>query len=151
MLNLKVVYALLVARNKEFYRDRGSMTWAIIFPLLVITAITFAFQDEDQELFRIGVLGNDTTGIEQLAIGQKPWITAITYADETKAQEKIRHHQLDLLIKPGSPLQYWVNPTSNRGEVMERSSSFTKEATLQEGFLVCLDRFWIVTATNSGL
>ncbi len=122
-MNLKTVYSLIIARNKEFYRDRGSLTWALIFPLLVITAITFAFQDEDQVLFKAGILG-DSEQLSNLSLREQGWITWVEYKDEQRALEKVRHHQLDLLLKPGAnenqPLHYWINSTASRGDVLEQ-------------------------------
>jgi ABC-2 type transport system permease protein len=120
-MKIKTVITLIIARNKEFYRDKGSVTWAIMFPLLVMVGITFAFKNQDQELFKIGVLG-DTSSIEQLSIAHRPWITVVPYRgdDRHKAMDKVRHHQLDLLLKKeGAVIQYWVNPESSRGEAAE--------------------------------
>jgi ABC-type multidrug transport system permease subunit len=33
---------------------------------------------------------------------------------------KLRHHQLDLLVKPGTPLEYWVNDASPKGYLAEK-------------------------------
>jgi len=127
-MNIKTVFTLVVARNKEFYRDKGSVTWAIMFPLLVMVGITFAFKNQNQELFKIGVLG-DKASIAQLAIAHHPWITVVPYVDDgnvdkSKALFKVRHHQLDLLLKmdrkkDGTTIQYWINPESSRGEAAE--------------------------------
>lgn len=118
-MKIKTVVSLIIARNKEFYRDKGSVTWAIMFPLLVMVGITFAFKNQDQELFKIGVLG-DKVSIEQLSIAHRPWITVVPYIDMDRALDKVRHHQLDLLLKKdNSTIQYWINPESSRGEAAE--------------------------------
>ena len=123
-MKLKTIVTLIIARNKEFYRDKGSVTWAIMFPLLVMVGINFAFKNQNQELFKIGVLG-DKASIEQLSIAHHPWITVVPYVDDgnvdnSKALFKVRHHQLDLLLKKdGATIQYWINPESSRGEAAE--------------------------------
>jgi len=122
--HLKVIYRLTIARNREFYRDKGSLTWAILFPVLLLTGITFAFRNENQELFKIGLLG-DSAHLEFQMIIQKPWITIVHYSDDAvgtqKAFDRIRHHELDLLLeaKQGE-LRYWVNPESGRGAAAEQ-------------------------------
>jgi len=128
MMKLKTVVTLIIARNKEFYRDKGSVTWAILFPLLVMVGINFAFKNQNQELFKIGVIG-DKASIEPLSIAHHPWITVVPYPDDgdvehSKALFKVRHHQLDLLLKMGgeqngTAIQYWINPESSRGEAAE--------------------------------
>jgi len=122
--HLKIIYRLSIARNKEFYRDKGSITWAILFPVLLMTGITFAFRNEDQELFKIGTLGN-STAIQSLSVTHQPWITVVNYPDDEagnhKAFERIRHHELDLLLKANDQqLLYWVNPQSSRGAAVEQ-------------------------------
>jgi len=122
--HLKIIYRLSIARNKEFYRDKGSMTWAILFPLLLITGITFAFRNENQELFKVGVLG-DSIYLQSHSVMKQPWITVVEYGNDEagrqKAFERIRHHELDLLIKrDNNELLYWVNPQSSRGAAAEQ-------------------------------
>lgn len=122
MINFKTFTSLIIARNKEFYRDKGSLMWAILFPLLVMVAISFAFQGEEQEVFKIGVL-NEKGSYQQLAISQYPWVTQVNYTNINKAKNKIRHHQLDLLLKIDSDntlLQYWLNPSSSRSRAAEQ-------------------------------
>jgi len=122
MINLKTFSSLIIARNKEFYRDKGSLTWAILFPLLVIVAISFAFQGEDQEVFKIGILGK-TDNFANLKLVAEPWVTTVEYEQEEKALNKIRHHQLDLLLKAGdkpNTVEYWVNPKSSRSKAAEQ-------------------------------
>ena len=124
MRSLKIVYALVIARNKEFYRDKGSVTWAILFPLLLITGITFAFRNENQELFKIGVV-NSSSQLPALFVTRQPWITVVHYDNNAevlhKARERIRHHQLDLLLQAeGERVHYWINPASHRGAALQQ-------------------------------
>lgn len=122
--HLNVILRLTLARNREFYRDKGSLTWAILFPVLLMTGITFAFRNENQEIFKIGVLG-DSTYLQNLTVLNQTWISVIHYRDEelsaSKAFDRIRHHELDLLLKTkDKELRYWVNPQSSRGAAVEQ-------------------------------
>jgi ABC-2 type transport system permease protein len=56
---MKAFIALLLARNKEFYRDRASISWAVILPVIIIVAVSIAFSGRDQQLFKVGVLTQD--------------------------------------------------------------------------------------------
>src|SRR5690606_4833113 len=120
----KIIYKLTIARNKEFYRDKGSITWAILFPVLLMTGITFAFRNENQEVFKIGILGNiGNTQIESFM--SQPWITPIYYDNDEigtqKALQRVQHHELDLLIQENHPkIFYWINPQSSRGAAVEQ-------------------------------
>jgi ABC-2 type transport system permease protein len=134
--HLKVIYRLTIARNKEFYRDKGSITWAILFPVLLMTGITFAFRNEDQELFKVGLLG-DNIPVHSESLLEKSWVTLVHYADDEtgthKAFERIRHHELDLLLKAdGEQLLYWVNPQSSRGAAAEQLLLATKTLRVKQ-------------------
>lgn len=136
-MNPRIVWSLLIARNKEFYRDKGSVTWAILFPLLVMTGISFAFKNQDQELFKVGIIG-EKIQVESLAFTQNKWVTVVRYAetDRFKAMERIRHHQLDLLLQADDnhpdQFRYWTNTDSSRSDAAEQlllkeSSGFVRE------------------------
>ncbi len=90
---MRTFIALISARNKEFYRDKASLTWAILFPLLLIVGFSFAFSRPADTLFTLGVIGDlpDT-------ITTADYIEVIPYEDDKLALKRIRHHQLDILI-----------------------------------------------------
>jgi ABC-type multidrug transport system permease subunit len=118
---MKAFLALLWARNKEFYRDKGSITWAMILPVVIIVAISLSFSREGQELFKIAVLVSDAKTVIVLpAALQKSYITAVPVTSQEKAVTKVRHHQLDLLLQyDNQHWKYWINPNAQRGEVVE--------------------------------
>ena len=57
MRSLRRLWAVFVARNKEFLRDRGALAWNLMFPLFVVFGMSFAFSGRNQEVFKIGVIG----------------------------------------------------------------------------------------------
>lgn len=120
---MKKFLALFLARNKEFYRDKGSLSWALIFPVLIIIGCAVAFSKEQKELFTIGIL-TDKTASE--AIGEQPvWLNSgynkiILYQDEHKALERLQHHQLSMVLRFEPVPGYWINPSSSEGQVLEK-------------------------------
>ena len=58
MSSLRRLWAVFVARNKEFLRDRGALAWNLMFPLFVVFGMAFAFNGRNQEIFKIGVAGD---------------------------------------------------------------------------------------------
>ncbi len=114
---LKVFLALLRARNTEYFRDRGALTWSFIFPLLIIAGCALAFSRPDPTLFRLGLHGDTTTLRVELAL-QLPYVELIEVDELPRAQQRIRHHQLDLLI--ASDGRYWHNPASSKGDALLR-------------------------------
>ncbi|QGU32062.1 ABC transporter permease [Thermochromatium tepidum] len=118
------ILAILVARNREFYRDRAGLGWNLLMPLLMVLAFAFIFPDQQTALLKIGVLTPDDTlsGVESPMLDLKA-VTFVTVssAEQASAIVKVERHQLDLLFdpNPGAP-HYWVNSDSARGALAER-------------------------------
>lgn len=115
---MKTFLALVKARNIEFYRDRGSLMWAFIFPLLIIIGCALAFAKPNPYLFKIGILNSSDTASLPSSL-QKDYIETIPYDNLAKAQQRIQHHQLDLLYDTNKHT-YWVNSESKNGIVLEQ-------------------------------
>jgi ABC-2 type transport system permease protein len=111
-------WAVFVARNKEFLRDRGALAWNLMFPFFVVFGMSFAFSGRNQDVFKVGVIG----GLQALPPGfaATRYVKFVPFDDEAAAQARLRHHQVDLLVKAGPPLSYWVNETSPKGYLVER-------------------------------
>lgn len=128
------LWGLFVARNKEFYRDRGSMSWNLLFPILIIGGFAFAYGGKPKPLFSIGVVERSavTVSSHPLVDWKYARFVAISSAPDeiAKAKEKVSRHQLDLLIDLESGLteagasrqagRFWVNPTSPQGDTLEK-------------------------------
>ena len=111
-------WAVLIARNKEFLRDRGALGWNLLFPFFVVFGMAFAFSDKAQDVFKVGVVG-EVAALPPGFSGTKH-LKFVAFADKTLALGKLRHHQLDILVEPGSPMTYWVNENSPKGYLVER-------------------------------
>ncbi len=55
---LNRIYAIFRARNLEFVRDRGSMSWNLILPVALMFGLSFIFSNERAE-YTVGVLQDD--------------------------------------------------------------------------------------------
>ncbi len=115
---LRRFWAVFVARNQEFMRDRGALAWNLLFPLFVVFGMSFALSGKNQEVFKIGVLGEVSALPAGLAATK--YVKFVPFADPEPAQQRLRHHQIDLLVKPGRPLSYWLNETSPKGYLVEK-------------------------------
>ncbi len=116
---MKTFFALFIARTKEFYRDRGSLSWTLMFPILLIVGCAVAFSSDQEELFTIGILGEANQSTPQLQFLKAPYTELVYYQDEEKALQRVKHHQLHLLISTTPSYRYWINPNSSQGEVLE--------------------------------
>lgn len=121
----------------EFFRDVSALGWNLIFPVVLVFAFSFIFSDDNENLYKVGYVAGQA---------QKPAFFAIKHiqfvemANLEKAIDKVRHHQLDLLLLLDKPLQYWVNPSSPKAYMVEKlllgdaaSSGYTLQRDAVEG------------------
>src|SRR3990172_78506 len=109
-----------MARSKEFYRDRGTLIWAFIFPVCIIAAIGFAFSSDEKGIFRTGVV-NPAGDLNQAAkYLAAPWVKRIEYPDRGQALDRMRYQQLDLLLDGSEPGVYWINDLSVQSRTAEK-------------------------------
>jgi len=111
-------FQLWMARNKEFYRDKGSLSWAFLFPVLVIIGCAVAFSEEDNQLLTIG---NYPAGksIEQLEVLDQGYSKIINYDDLQKAKNRLQHHQLHALVQTDKQI-IWLNPQSTESNLVKQ-------------------------------
>lgn len=108
---------MMAARIKEFVRDRGALTWNLIFPLLVVFGFAFAFSGKPQDVFKVGVIAGDPS---PPGFAATAYINFVPYSEAAKPLELLRRHQLDMVVQPGPRLQYWINSTSPKGYLAEK-------------------------------
>ena len=118
---MKKFLAILHARNMEFIRDKSSLGWNILFPLLLVLGFAFVFSGEPKALFKVGVLGN-TTDLHKTdkEFFDTKYVQFIPVDDAAKAIDKVEHFQLDMLVDVRSGKQYWINENAPNGYVLER-------------------------------
>ncbi|GMG86817.1 ABC transporter permease [Biformimicrobium ophioploci] len=117
MISLRNIRALFIARNKEYYRDKGSLFWSFLVPPLIVAVIGFAFSRQDPAIFSVGVLGAPQA--EAPPVLQQDYIRTIYYDDLNRATTQLRYQQLDLLYDPQAG-KYWINPRSVNGKAVEK-------------------------------
>lgn len=108
--------ALFIARNREFYRDKGSLSWSLLFPLILIFGLNFALSN-DKYIYKMGVIGNQDL---PRAAAQIPYVEKIHYADRELALKRLRQHELDLVVSGGTG-EYWINPAAKKSFFLEQS------------------------------
>jgi ABC-2 type transport system permease protein len=116
------ILAVLVARNREFYRDRAGLGWNIFMPIMMLIAFAFIFSGEPEDQLKIAVATADgALPAQRSGLLALRYIQFIPVEDLAAAIPKVDRHQLDLLVDlRQSPLAYWVNTESPKGYVAER-------------------------------
>ena len=113
------IYALFVARNIEFIRDRSSLAWSLLLPILIIFVFAYAFSDDNPEKFKVGLVASPPLQGAALAFKQTRFIKFIEFEQAQKNLHKVERHQVDLLFDPNSN-HYWINRTSPNGYIVEK-------------------------------
>lgn len=113
------IYALFVARNIEFIRDRSSLAWSLLLPILIIFVFAYAFSDDNPEKFKVGLVTAAPLQGGALAFTQTRFIKFIEFEQAEKSLHKVERHQVDLLFDPNSN-HYWINRTSPNGYIVEK-------------------------------
>jgi ABC-type multidrug transport system permease subunit len=115
------ILTILIARNREFYRDRAGLSWNILMPIMMVLAFAFIFSSEPRDLFKVGVVAGDAE-LSALAFPflETRYIQFIPVDEPQSAVGKVERHQLDLLLDLRGTPAYWVNLTSANGYLAER-------------------------------
>ncbi len=116
---LRRIYALFVARNIEFFRDRAALSWSIVFPVLLIFGFAYAFTDDNPEKFKVAHIEATAPNRGSEAFLQTRFVQFISIESVSENKDKIERHQLDMLFDPNSD-SYWINRTSPNGYLVEK-------------------------------
>jgi ABC-type multidrug transport system permease subunit len=139
---------LVHARNLEFIRDKSSLGWNLIFPILLVFGLAFVFSGDEKPFFKVAVLNAE----QALTEDYHPFFNTrfIQFYKVEKKQEtlqKVARHQVDMLINLNTGKKgYWVNSESPKSYLVEKlllasDSSLQKNAT-QNKPITYLD--WVI-------
>lgn len=117
---IRRLLAVWHARNLEFLRDRGSLIFTLLLPVLLIVGMNFVFGGPERALFKVAVLTDDLGSVRDPFMSER-FVDFVPVDDLAAASRKVARHQFDLLIdfRPGAT-RYWVNADSPKGYVVER-------------------------------
>ncbi|MGB1199792.1 MAG: ABC transporter permease [Thalassotalea sp.] len=127
-MNFKRFFAVVKARNIEFIRDKSSLSWSIIFPVLLLVGMSFVFSGDGQAQYKIGVVNLAQSHSD---FTRTKYIDFIDYQDEALGQTKLGQHSIELLVD-FTQRTYWINPSSPKSYLAEKillssHSDFTAE------------------------
>jgi len=122
-MSFKRLLGLLSTRNKEFFRDRSSLGWNILMPVLIVAGFSFAFSGDIGKQFKVGVVNKlSATAQAKQFLGLKHIEFYLVAADEQEikhAINKVQRHQVDMLLD-ATKQQYWINTESPKGYLVEK-------------------------------
>ncbi len=118
---MKKFLAVLHARNMEFLRDRSALVWNLAMPFMLVFGLAFTFSGSDKEIYKVGIVGGMETLTRTAPTLQKTLhLKFVPYDDLQTAINKVKHHQLDMLLDVSGSPKYWVNASSPNGYLLER-------------------------------
>ncbi len=133
------IYALFVARNLEFVRDRSSLAWNLLLPVLIIIGFAYAFTEENPEKFKVGLVADVELQGAAAKFRELRYIKFIQFDAAGPNLKKVERHQVDLLFEADGN-RYWINRSSPSGYIVEKlliaayaDSAETLHKTLLEG------------------
>lgn len=106
-------FAVFKARTMEFVRDRGTLLWNVAFPVLLIFGFSFAFGSGEETLLTVGVVGERPA---DLSFFQEPTLEFVAYEGLDEGLERVRFHQIDMLVDAQSGT-FYVNESSANGSL----------------------------------
>ncbi len=113
---MKRFLAVFLARNLEFFRDRGTLLWNIFFPLLLIFGFAFAFSGRNSILYRVGTVGEPDKKIEFLNYKH---MLFLNYDSPDEAVKKLYQHKIDLVLDFREK-KYYINTDDPGGYIAEK-------------------------------
>lgn len=110
---MKTFLALFIARNREFFRDRASLSWSLLFPILIIIGCALAFSGKEEQVLIVGIIG-EAPAIELV---RESYVEIIQYTSQQQALSRLTHHQLHALLD-STQQTYWINAASSRSRIV---------------------------------
>ncbi len=138
-MSLKRIWALFVARNYEFIRDRAGFGWNILFPFLIVAGFGLIFSSDSGSEYKVGVFpvkGADLA-VQDLSIPDRlktyRYLRFVPFENRDDAMERLAHHKIDILLENSGPvLRYWTNEASPKSYVLDK---MIRESVVPEDFL----------------
>ena len=115
-MNFKRFFAVIKARNIEFFRDRSSLGWNLLFPILILVGLSFIFSGDGKAVYKVGVLNTESV---QSTFMETRYVEFIDYEDRTLATLKLEQHAIDFIVD-FSEGTYWVNQGSPNSYLIEK-------------------------------
>jgi len=116
---IKRLRAVWHARNLEFVRDRSTLLFTLLLPILLVVGMGVVFGGKERPLFKIGVLA---TSIDKQAhpFLRERYVEFVPIAGQAEGIQKVTHQQIDLLLELHGTPRYWVNTDSPKGYITEK-------------------------------
>jgi len=121
------IWAMFVARNHEFLRDKATFGWNFLFPFLLIVGLGLVFNGKEHQQFKVGVFPVTTESVVLTdttlpkSFQQEKLVTFLPITDQKSGEQKLSRLKIDLLVDGTSVTHaYWINDSSPNGALAEK-------------------------------
>lgn len=118
---MKKFWAVFVARNLEFFRDRSTFIFNLVFPIFLILGFAYAFPAGGGTSFKVGIVGERPLAGSpaDLPFLHYEHIQFIQYGDLAAPLDRLAHNQIDMVLDL-QKRDYYVNAASSNGYILEK-------------------------------
>lgn len=118
------IWALFMARNKEFVRDRSSLGWSLLFPFLVIAGFSLMFSGRVTQTYTVGMVGDPAKlGVDRAQVLERfentRFVDTVAFENRDDAIARLGRHSLDMVFDRGN-FEYWVSDSSPGSYIVEK-------------------------------
>lgn len=115
-MNFTRFFAVFKARNIEFFRDKASLGWNMLFPVLLLVGFSFVFSGDNKAVYKVGVIEAQKSDSRFLTT---KYIEFVDYRNLDNAKTKLTRHSIDLIVD-FKHHEYWVNDLSANSYLVEK-------------------------------
>ncbi|UCG05196.1 MAG: ABC transporter permease [Desulfobacterales bacterium] len=126
-MSFRRFWAMLKARNLEFFRDRSAFGWNFLFPFLIVAGFGIIFGGKTYTEYKIGVFPHSPGIVRADQINMPDqfrktrYLKFIGIPSAAEGLTKLKYHKIDFLLRIGNPpYEYWVSDASPKGYVVEQ-------------------------------
>jgi len=116
---MRRLLAVWHARNLEFLRDRATLIFTLLLPIMLVVGMGFVFGGPARPLFKVGVLAPRIDKQSHPFLAER-YVDFVPIGSEQEGMPKITHQQIDLLVDLKGTPRYWVNTDSPKGYIIEK-------------------------------
>ena len=112
---------MFVARNLEFFRDRSTLIFNLVFPIILIFGFAYAFPSGGGTSYKVGLVGAmpEVGSPADVAFLHYEHIQFVDYSGLSVPLDRLAHNQLDMALDL-SKHEYYINEASSNGYFLER-------------------------------
>lgn len=126
-MNIKRIWIMLIARNREFFRDRSALGWNFLFPFLIIVGFGVIFGGDSKDIYKVGVFPAKSGKLKagdisiDLSLDRMKYVEFVGLPDIKTGMDLLKHHKVDMLVRNGRGRpEYWVSSSSPKGYIVEQ-------------------------------